>query len=377
MREEEGKAVFERDGQGKVLKAKDRILTLTGREAVSCGLAVGLVQGVETIGQHLAVSDWQAIGGQEQAEAAAFDVPAVLGPKAFATPDTLYSLLNRKFASLGLTEEQTEIYIDKAVEEWKKWFAAQRFSGKQVTWSLTLLEASENWIRLVPDVEYTRRKVGPNRYICIPERFGEREPELGGSVRGPNMTTGVFSSLWAFRDESFRARKIQRANERYPIKVTAKCDNEPRIFHMVAWVSARSREALTQVDPESEIRLSGKIGKVVPYLSPDGIFTIEVILDECQLVQEGAEPAAPEEKNADRDCKGWLSMARNYIRAGMPEKAIPYLKQVIERYGDTRYAKQARDLNQEALQMIKARSEQEKTPSGHRQTKPEMQHKKQ
>ena len=54
-----------------------------------------------------------------------------------------------------------------------------------------------------------------------------------------------------------------------------------------------------------------------------------------------------------------------------------YLKQVIERYAHTRYAKQARDLNQEALQMIKARSEQEETPSGHEETKPEIQHKNQ
>jgi len=168
------KAELERNGQGKVLKAKGRILTLTAREAVSCGLAAGLVQDVGAIGQQLAVSNWQAVGGQEQAEAAAFDVPAVLGPEAFATPSTLYSFLHRKIVSLGLMDEQTEIQQNKAMrewekwfgkqplsgvptgqklEEWEKWFSKQSFSGPPVKWNMTLVEASEA-LRLEPRTAY-------------------------------------------------------------------------------------------------------------------------------------------------------------------------------------------------------------------------------
>ena len=51
-----------------------------------------------------------------------------------------------------------------------------------------------------------------------------------------------------------------------------------------------------------------------------------------------------EDKEAARKCKAWLGMAENYIRAGKKKAAVPYLKKVIERYGNTKYAEQARTL---------------------------------
>lgn len=47
---------------------------------------------------------------------------------------------------------------------------------------------------------------------------------------------------------------------------------------------------------------------------------------------------------AEKDCKGWISMARNYIKAGMPDKARPYLERVIQKYPDTPYAKDAQEI---------------------------------
>ncbi len=47
---------------------------------------------------------------------------------------------------------------------------------------------------------------------------------------------------------------------------------------------------------------------------------------------------------AEADCKGWLSMARNFLKAGMPEKAEPYLAKVIEKYPKTEYADEARKM---------------------------------
>ncbi len=52
-------------------------------------------------------------------------------------------------------------------------------------------------------------------------------------------------------------------------------------------------------------------------------------------------------EKAERDCRGWLSMARNFIKAGMPEKARTYLEKVIENYGDTPYASEARAMLKE------------------------------
>jgi len=47
---------------------------------------------------------------------------------------------------------------------------------------------------------------------------------------------------------------------------------------------------------------------------------------------------------AEKDCKGWLSMARNFIKAGMTGKARPYLDKVIAKYPNTGFAKEAGEM---------------------------------
>jgi len=47
-------------------------------------------------------------------------------------------------------------------------------------------------------------------------------------------------------------------------------------------------------------------------------------------------------KQADTDCKSWLSLADNFIRSGLPDKARPQLQKIIDAYGDTTWAEQAR-----------------------------------
>jgi lipopolysaccharide biosynthesis regulator YciM len=47
---------------------------------------------------------------------------------------------------------------------------------------------------------------------------------------------------------------------------------------------------------------------------------------------------------AEKDCKSWLSMARNYVKAGMPDKARPYLKDLLAKYPETPFAEEARNL---------------------------------
>jgi thiol-disulfide isomerase/thioredoxin len=49
---------------------------------------------------------------------------------------------------------------------------------------------------------------------------------------------------------------------------------------------------------------------------------------------------------AEKDCKGWMSMAKNLVKAGLSEKARPYLEQVVQKYPDTDYAKEAKELLQ-------------------------------
>lgn len=47
-------------------------------------------------------------------------------------------------------------------------------------------------------------------------------------------------------------------------------------------------------------------------------------------------------KQMEMDCKGWLSMADNYAKAGFKEKARPYLQKVIDKYPSTEYAAAAK-----------------------------------
>ena len=48
--------------------------------------------------------------------------------------------------------------------------------------------------------------------------------------------------------------------------------------------------------------------------------------------------------SADKDCKAWLALARNFMKAGLKDKAKSYLDQVIQKYPDTDYAKEAKEL---------------------------------
>ena len=52
--------------------------------------------------------------------------------------------------------------------------------------------------------------------------------------------------------------------------------------------------------------------------------------------------ASAKNQSADRECKGWLSTADNYIQNNMNEKAKPYLQKIVDKYGDTEWAAQAK-----------------------------------
>lgn len=61
MREVDGRRILERDGRGSVIKAKGKILTLTAREAMACGLAIGIVDDYEALGEQMKMRGWENI----------------------------------------------------------------------------------------------------------------------------------------------------------------------------------------------------------------------------------------------------------------------------------------------------------------------------
>jgi len=52
--------------------------------------------------------------------------------------------------------------------------------------------------------------------------------------------------------------------------------------------------------------------------------------------------ASAKGQGADRECKGWLSTADNYLKNDMRDKARPYLQKIVDKYGDTEWAAEAK-----------------------------------
>ena len=46
---------------------------------------------------------------------------------------------------------------------------------------------------------------------------------------------------------------------------------------------------------------------------------------------------------ADRDCRNWLGMADNFLKAGMKDRAREYLRKILDQYPDTEWGKQAKE----------------------------------
>jgi hypothetical protein len=61
-----------------------------------------------------------------------------------------------------------------------------------------------------------------------------------------------------------------------------------------------------------------------------------------KLKSDPAILASAKSQSADRECKGWLSTADNYISNNMGEKAKPYLQKILDKYGGTPWAVEAK-----------------------------------
>lgn len=59
-----GKRVLAQAGDGKIIKAKGKILTLTPNEAAECGLSLGTVQTMETLNEVIGIDSWRRVNGK-------------------------------------------------------------------------------------------------------------------------------------------------------------------------------------------------------------------------------------------------------------------------------------------------------------------------
>jgi len=299
MRKEKGRIVLERNGAGKEIKAKGRILTLTANEAVACGLARGIVPSLESLSGKLKLANWREVAPKT----------SVAGGRVEDAPGALYKILSDKAMELRLHDgSQTKFQKEGAQEQWNKWLKKAGFIGWRVSWVLTLRQTKKR----TPGI--TLQEYDHRRSMVIKKRQ---------------------KYIIAY-DRHLKA---------YPFHIEA-CDYSGCIV-VGAWVSKSSEAFLGSLQKYGELTLTGKITGLKIEPRPQGGILVKVEMDQCKAagrtkrptVKPKTKPAETPETKAARQ----LRMARTYSGAGLNDKAKTILKSILEKYPKTEGAKKARE----------------------------------
>jgi ATP-dependent protease ClpP protease subunit len=355
MRKEGDKVVLERNGKGDVLKADNRILTLTAREAVSCQLAKGIVENLDALGVKLSMSGWKALSLRP-----GDSLPERKGVPGEFTPSVFYDLLLQKAIALKMTEPTTNLQNKKAKEDFEAWFKEQKFFGRPVRWAVSLEQAEER-----KETIYALKKE-------------LRSAEVNLMVIGMPMRSTSGSGSASKREyvrcqqEVSRIKQQLKEAEAYPFVLVGTGLDEPMIL-IQAIISKPSGESLAKESPGSKITFSGTIVEVRPYLYEDRSFLVIVFLDRCSLAGEKPPAGSPAEQKtllppgskdleAIRKASSDLNLAHTFRRNGLNEKAQALLKSIIAAYPGTPQAEEARQELQEIEEEIRKAQEDQKTP---------------
>jgi hypothetical protein len=359
IRKEGEKVIIERNGRGELLKANNRILTLTAREAVSCGLAKGIVADMDALGNKLSMSGWQVLGQRSVADVESGNA------KAESSPGYLYSVLFSKAVSLKLTEDQTSIQEQSAKAEWDAWLKKQSFQRRSVRWTLRLIEARDR-----RGQTYFRGYDDNGRLMGYFPKSGKLTDILRDDLKSAqNSLNDAADELEKYRSTPYLRSNVPNATKRVqgclqkvsrvsrllaeaeacPIEAFATCPEEPSLL-VVAFVSKTSKDALAQVSPGNEITLSGYIDTLAFEIPKDRTFLVVIHLDQCILVPEGGIPVdaktVPQDSNSKSKAAGQLNLARAFLRNGLTEKASTILRSILSEFPGTPEAEQAqKELN--------------------------------
>jgi ATP-dependent protease ClpP protease subunit len=328
MRTAGGRIILERESweqrhdQGEVLKARGRILTLTAREAVSCGLVKGVVADLAALGEQVGLPGWE-----QQPPAGTVEPRRPEGLSACQ----LYDLLMEKANSLSLfNPDATALKRDQGVKEWEAWLKQQRFTGRQVTWTMSVVQAGK------AEINYQ----GYRSIDGLEGAIGRLEEEL------KHVTADAKSEkkkrLAEYNDELTKATT-------YPVLVNATCPDNPRV-RITARVSKSAEETLAATPKGGEVTLTGTI--------TDLRFgnQMDVTLDRCRIAppmpapKSVASPASPQPAPPDTpdvQAQKKLELALNYKAGGMMDKAKVTLQGILKDFPQTKAAQEAKRLLEE------------------------------
>ncbi len=337
LRQEGGTPVLERNGRGEVLKARDRILTLTPKEAMACGLARRVADDFKALGLILSPSvPWE--------EAAPPKVPEA--PRVAPAPEAegalaLHQMVLAKVIELKVWDASlTELQRQNAIVEWKRWFDEQGFPNREVTWTLRLDEASADLAK--NEIETLRNSLDRAKH-----RLQKAEENYSRVQRDRRSTRRDHIDARARIDDAKkeveRVGRQYREAAKYPYFALCSAGEDAEVF-VVARLEEAAAGPLLDVSRGGEIRLRGTISM----LEFSGGWATHVLLNPCTVVPADAPaPAPPPAANADEPdeetrAKGKLALAETYERNRMTDAARKAYQEILTDYPKTAAAATAR-----------------------------------
>jgi hypothetical protein len=307
---ENGKVILERDGKGELVKAAGRILTLTAKEAVACGLAKAVVPDVADLGAKLGMRQMGAASGTSA-----------------GGPDPFYDLIWDKIGALGLTSSLTELATKAAEKEWDAWFKIEwgKVKDTRVSWVLSLKEAqlSKRGTIAVKCAAPTRNRHTPtNKWfkdivVTASVRVSDKEVVAAISPGGSITITGRVIAI------SFEGAKL----------VPALYDVTDKV---IQWYDMGT----VQVD------------RPVRTLRSINIRLADCVVGDAGRVQPAAAPKPPLSSPVDpeAEAKQRLNLANTYVRNGMTAQALKMLRSIVEDFPNTAAAKEAKEQIKQLLE---------------------------
>jgi len=168
-------------------------------------------------------------------------------------------------------------------------------------------------------------------------RFAEAEKHLKQKAYyEADVALGEVAALAAGSDLAETART--RRAELHKDKAIRAAIEQGRREHEAAEALAKLEKDAPEMAPTARLKAYEALAKAHPGTEAGAASAskAEAMRNDETLMASIADQAA------EKDCKGWLSMARNFMGAGMPAKAAPYLKKVIVKYPDTDFAEKAK-----------------------------------
>ncbi len=190
----------------------------------------------------------------------------------------------------------------------------------------------------------------PDDDPAVRKRFAETRAALTERVEQAIAEAEKKIEAKAFYDAAAALSRLMKATAGTEASAKAKArleallaDPEARAAIETTRRQAAADALLAQAptdDPLARIKVLDQVAARYP-ATPAGAKAAE----EAAAMRANPETARRlREAAAAADCTSWLAMARNFIKADLPEKARPYLEKILETYGDTSFAAEAREL---------------------------------